>query len=697
MTTRPLIAQWLIALLLVLSPGAGAAAPVVLFDGNAGEDWVPVQLQGGRFDDFARYEQGALMVDVPAGNGWGTTGVRSTAPLVPLPHPGAREVVRLSVEMDATQSGAVFLSLVPPEKAAHDERSAHDLRFGLLTPADGPVQALVSVHQREKGRMTIDERARLNRVTFILRPDAAVMVEDAQGTKLFEAVLAKAIPPDGWHLHAIAKASVKGQAARLVLRRVTLTREALVDPGDPDATTDDLATSVTLFDGRTLGHRWLGFEGRGGDFHADVSFPPGAMKALLPDGRNGPVGLYTDRAAIWLDRFTTGAETRLAFAFLPQETTAFTLALAARRNLNGNRPTNDGLMVEWSALPAGSTKPVTEIKLSPPQIRLRSATAPSSLALVLSPGEFRIEADGFPRQPFAWDELADGQGLRMYVYLQRPGKGQEARMALAGITMTRRPGLLPPGPAEPLRGIEPLPERTVFDGNPQGWRTYAVHGVEAAAADLSGGALTVALDGDKRKASAGILSTEPIVRLDERIGRTPFRVTQRFDPNATTAFNLVLTGRTDFGAALDKFKVGLSLAPAGSGPFAGQYLLTLHANGVYRIWQRPVDPVRLATHWDGNVVLEIGATRVTAILPGVTRLSAGGFRFAPYQDYHLLVDARPSKVTGPVSLRLTGIRTGWVTPPLMDALERLELVDVEAFDPDAFVKELARGALEMLP
>jgi hypothetical protein len=695
--TGSLIAQWLIPLLLVFSPGARAAAPVVLFDGNAAEDWVPVQFKGGSFKDFARYEQGALIVDVPAGNDWGNTGIRSAAPLVPLPHPQAGEVVRLTVEMDATQSGAVFLSLVPPEKAAHDERGAHDFRFGLLTPANGPVQAIVSAHQREKGRLTIDDRARLNRVTLILRPDAVVMVEDAHGTKLFEAVLSKAIPPDGWHLHAIAKASVKGQAAKLVLRRVTLTREALVDPGDPDAATDDPATPVTLFDGHTLGHRWLGFEGRGGNFHADVSFPPGAMKAMLPEGSKGLVGLYTDRVAIWLDRFTTGAETRLDFAFLPEETTAFTLALAARRNVNGNTPKHDGLMVEWRALPAGITEPVTEIKLSPPQIQLRSARAPSSLALVLSPGEFRIEAEGFPRQPFAWDELADGQGLRMYVYLQGPGKGEEARMALRGIRMTRKPGLLPPGRAEPLRGIEPLPEQEVFDGNPQGWRTYGVHGVEADTAEMSGAALTVTLDGKKRNASAGILSNEPIIRLDERIRRTPFRVTQHFDPGATTAFNVLVTRRTDPRAALGKYTLGLSLAPAGPGPFAGQYLLTLHANGVFRIWQRPVDPVRLHTHWDGNVVLEMGANRVTAILPGVTRLSARGFGFAPYQNHHLMVDARPTRVTGPVSLRLTGIQTGWVTPPLMDALDRLELVDIEAFDPDAFVKEITRGALEILP
>jgi len=40
--TRSLIAQWLIALLFAFSAGARAAAPVVLFDGNAGEDWIPL-------------------------------------------------------------------------------------------------------------------------------------------------------------------------------------------------------------------------------------------------------------------------------------------------------------------------------------------------------------------------------------------------------------------------------------------------------------------------------------------------------------------------------------------------------------------------------------------------------------------------------------------------------------------------------
>ena len=45
--------------------------------GGLGEVWDKLQAVGGNFDKFARFDRGALVVDVPAGNYWGKTGVLS--------------------------------------------------------------------------------------------------------------------------------------------------------------------------------------------------------------------------------------------------------------------------------------------------------------------------------------------------------------------------------------------------------------------------------------------------------------------------------------------------------------------------------------------------------------------------------------------------------------------------------------------
>lgn len=687
-----------LAAMLWMLPALAGATPEVLFDGKAGPHWLKVEAQGGRHDEFARYGDGKLIIDVPPGNGWGMTGIRSAAPLVPLPHPDADEAVRLEIGLDTRESGPVHVSLVPPSRATQSDPGNHDLRLALAPAADGKhVEVSLWADGREQGRRNVEDRSRLDSLRVFLRPDALVLVEDAQGEKLFEATLPQAIPDTGWHLQVVARAARKDERARLVLNRIAIDREAFTRHDDPHAMLQESSVSQVLFDGRQLGPHWSILEARGNKFKSDVRFLPGYAVFSQPAASNGPLGIYTEAATIWLDRFGAGAQTRLDYTFVPEATTAFTIALAPPHNLSGNTPENQALLLSWQALAPGQTEPSIEIRLSPPQVRVRSARAPQTVGLLLAPGGFRIEAEGFPRQPFAWNQLADGQGLRGYVYLERTPKDGPTRMAIKEITMRRQPGAPLPDVALPLADVAPLPERVVFAGDMTGWNAHASGGASADAAVIGDAALQVTLDGSKRDASAGILSTTPLIRLDERIRRTPLRITQRFDPRSTTAFTTLLAEHGDPVNARRHYKLAISLAPAGPGPHQGDYLLSLHDNGVYNIWQRPIAAEHVARHWDGRVMLELGEHRATAILPGIGRISAASFMFQPHSEYWLMVDARPARVIGPLSMRLLEIRSGWATPPLMDALERLELVDFAEFDADAYLRELSRGVTETLP
>ena len=82
-----------------------------LFDGEPGDDWMPIGVAGGDFERFARFVDGHLVVDGPEGNWWNKTGLLSTRPVVTL---DARVLVaptRLTVHVDPSRTTGLVVAL----------------------------------------------------------------------------------------------------------------------------------------------------------------------------------------------------------------------------------------------------------------------------------------------------------------------------------------------------------------------------------------------------------------------------------------------------------------------------------------------------------------------------------------------------------------------------------------------------------
>ena len=76
-----------------------------------GTAWEPAQIAGGDFATFARFEDGALMVDAPKGHSWAKTGLLSAVPLVTLDRRVTMAPTRLAITLDPAKRENLVVAL----------------------------------------------------------------------------------------------------------------------------------------------------------------------------------------------------------------------------------------------------------------------------------------------------------------------------------------------------------------------------------------------------------------------------------------------------------------------------------------------------------------------------------------------------------------------------------------------------------
>lgn len=74
--------------------------------GQLDPHWVPLSAVGGDFKRFARFEGGGLVVDVPAKNHWGKTGIMARQPMFKL----SRKPARVTVQLDPRRTTGVCVA-----------------------------------------------------------------------------------------------------------------------------------------------------------------------------------------------------------------------------------------------------------------------------------------------------------------------------------------------------------------------------------------------------------------------------------------------------------------------------------------------------------------------------------------------------------------------------------------------------------
>lgn len=105
-------------------PATSATVPgvnlkdVVLSDAmenGLGTTWDALQCVGGNFASFAKFQDGKLMVNVPAGNHWGKTGLMSKKPLFTVDNTMDANPMKIVFDFDADNTTGYVIALASAE------------------------------------------------------------------------------------------------------------------------------------------------------------------------------------------------------------------------------------------------------------------------------------------------------------------------------------------------------------------------------------------------------------------------------------------------------------------------------------------------------------------------------------------------------------------------------------------------------
>ncbi len=684
---------------------AGPGESQVLFDarvGSLGDSWKPLAQAGGDFGKFAHFEDAMLVAEVPAGHSWGKTGIHTLSPILQAPSLGSEEASTLTLTIDPERSAAFVVSLLPAGRNPAAEWWEHDIRVGWDgRSGDGDLW----VRREKKDHFHAMDGKPPSHLSIVLRPDQIVLVTDGDGHILMQALLPDEIayPQEGYNLAILAHAPVEGESAGLALCRLEsghLSVQHLRDPALWPVTESE----AVLFDGRLLGNAWTPYSAHGGDYARCARLGEHGLEVSVPAGSSwGKTGLMSPEPVVWLDEFGPDAEVRVVFEFEPSKTTGFVIALTPFYGLNGNDPDNNQVSLHWrrtadgdvgkasfKVFPDAGWDPLWEV-VTPPD-------APSRIALVLTPQGVHVEAPELPDTEQSWSMMRLGQGLRVYVFTHPDQVNQPVKMMLKQIRLVHRTGENLP-PPRPLRGVAPLPEKVLFAGEPGDW--WDATGVNGAGfpqnVHFVNHTMEVDISPGLYWGKAGLLSKEPVLFMDGRIARTPYRLTIEVDPKRTSGLQVMFNTYHAASMWNSDMLGSVSFVRHERGRLAGHYSLNLRAGiGPYHNWTRTLDADWVEEHWDGSLQIDAGDGWMRVGLSGAPVLAGNGFLIGRGTRSYAAVYAHPEDRNGGSHLVLKRIRAGWVTPDAMGPLQRWSLLDDDAFDPNAFINDLA-VEVERLP
>jgi len=671
-----------------------ADGAIPLFLGKMDAAWLPHAVRDGNFDQFARLEGGMLSVDVQSPSSYGTTGLKSAEPMVSLPAPGDTQSVLVQFDFDTATTNNAMFALVPPDQLGTLEWDAHEIWVAIEQKRDAEPQLILAVQRKVQGRYPITNRDVLKGLTLELQPDGLVLVSNAADRVLLQGRMAKVSAASDLHIQVSATSPGANVSARLDLRSIVLRRKPFDPTHDPAMLLADAPHAVTLFDGRSRGLHFDLHDAAGQDLAGKLSIEDG-LHVLSPagDGLTG-LGIYTPEPVIWLDKFSKGASARLRFDFDPQKTEGFRLALAVPHSKNFQDPGPPQFVLDWHRMADGTIKASRKIDREAERLDATPPAMPAVVELLLTPEGVQVLAEGFPDDVLPWSALKQGQGFRLFALAKAEKVADPVALALHRITLVRTPGTEAASAPQPMPGIEPLPVVRHFPNPATLWEPYALAGLkfEESGRFAADGSVIVDVAAKYELGRAGILSPAPVAVLDERIEKTPYRLTLRFDPALTDGLQVMLSNQK----VADMWKgreFALSLVRQSEGRDAGNYILTL-THDYYAYWSRMISAQDMA-RWNGTMVLDLAPDTLTITLPDVVTHRGMDFAgIAKEAAFYMVVQSLSDLNYGAARMALKSVDGQWLVPDGMTRLQRSALLDPAAFDADDYLDALVEELVE---
>ena len=302
-----------------------------LFDGTDSKLFVHHSAAGGNFDRDARFADGALVVDVHEGAGWGKVGLLSPDPLVWLDDFTGDAEVTVTYRIDPARSTGFVLALVQPGwgGVGGNDPSAPNVAFAWFKTPDGKSRAEFHVSPHNQGDFwsLIGDQTAPATVSFTLRPGEITMA--AEGYERITKPWAVAADGVALRVWAYAQAAEANLPVTFALAAISVDRRyPAAPPADAAASSVEPLPMETVFDG-TMGEAWEPAQVAGGNFAKFARFEDGALMVDAPEGNSwAKTGLLSTEPLVALDHRVTMTPTRLAVTLDPAKQENLVIALS---------------------------------------------------------------------------------------------------------------------------------------------------------------------------------------------------------------------------------------------------------------------------------------------------------------------------------------------------------------------------------
>jgi hypothetical protein len=517
---------------------------------TATTQFVPIQAAGGDFAKFATASGGRLVVDVPANNSWGKTGVRSKDPVFEVTDDMAQNPWSVLVELEPTASTGFVVALSP---AAADDIWGYG-NFWLAWvrhPVAGGTSANIANTQN-----TADTSKVLTNTPLTAPGTVAVVARPGQ---------VQACTSSGWGMegsYAWMKTGTKVYAyvfahpydanmpVKLAVKSVKVIRGAACGAAGaipaytaaPEKAVfgDDLSAGTAAY--------WTPIQAAGGDYAKFATTPAGELVVNVPANNTwGKTGVRSSYYMFDVRDDMDATPLSLSFDFVPSRTSGFVIALspAAADDIWGygnvwaalvRHPTGGGTSANLA-----NTQDATDSNVSLTNVPL---TAPTTVTLAVRPGHVQMcTSTGWAMEgDYKW--LKTGTKVYAYVFAHPYDANMPVQMDLTAVRAERVSACGAAGAIPPYTAV---PEKAVFAddlsaGAAPNWTPIqAAGGDYAKFATMSGGDLYVNVPANNSWGKTGLRSSYFMFDVRDDMATTPLSLAFDFVPSRTSGFVLALS------------------------------------------------------------------------------------------------------------------------------------------------------------
>jgi len=657
----------------------------ILFDGELSDQWLGLSAAGGDFKKFAKIQDKTLLVNVPEGNSWGKTGLRSAQMLFKIPNESENTAIKLSFVVEPENSTDFVYAIIPSNWDGNLEWRSHLIRLQANKNKDDTYTLSLMIQKQELMKTSVDI-SQIKQLNIIIRSDKIVMVTDINNTILLQALMNKyaSIYPEGYKISVLTHAKESNLQAKLVLKTIKMQVIKYNKEVDPTVISNQLGAAI-LFDGHLMGHLWKPYLKGKVEFDKVAKLKNGSLEVSVPiDKDYANIGIQSTQPIIWLDEFGNASKREIIFDFIPEKTTGFAIVLAN----NG-----ENFTVKWFKN-TKTNKAVIQIyisnsltlidnwnsKFTPLFEKELDAIAPEQIKFTISPQGIHLSGDKVPEHLQEWKNITANSGYDIYVYSFPELPNKPVKMALKKITLDNLK-LVPIKSKQGNESVKPLPIKEFLNKqNTINWDITRWESSENStfSCEFTDAGFTVKdLEKDSPISECSINHKDQIINLDERIEIADFKLTAQFKPKETKNFRIIWSSQSN-RRNWDFCELSLSQTENNTNK------LNLNCSGIL---QKTVSSDWLESQWDGKVNIIYGDKFIQAELNNgkALRLNAGS-----YKHMYLYVMAHDYRhKTTNAEFQVTEITGQWQPHHKIKSVERWQYIDKEDFDPAAFIQDLA--------